>query len=113
MLLAFNSGGAYPACQPRAAGSPGPSDAFSPYDPSEQETPKLRRLGHLDGRASLDRFHADGPSVVILDLHLPDLSVQRLRKEMKTVAPSIPIIILTTSSDLNEKIILFEMGPID
>jgi DNA-binding response OmpR family regulator len=32
---------------------------------------------------------------------------------MKTAAPSIPIIILTASSDLNDKVILLEMGADD
>jgi len=89
-------------------------------DPSVQRI--LRRLfeaegfaveGHLDGQAGLDSFHADAPSAAILDLRLPKLSGQHLCKEMKTAAPSIPIIILTASSDLNAKVILLEMGADD
>jgi len=49
----------------------------------------------------------------ILDLHLPKLSGQHLCKEMKAAAPSIPIIILTASCDLNDKVILLEMGADD
>jgi DNA-binding response OmpR family regulator len=63
-----------------------------------------------DGRTGLDSFHADAPSAVILDLNLPKLSGQFLCKEMKTAAPSIPIIILTASSDFDEKLALLEMG---
>jgi DNA-binding response OmpR family regulator len=48
-----------------------------------------------------------------LDLHLPKLSGQHLCKEMKAAAPSIPIIILTASCDLNDKVILLEMGADD
>jgi Response regulator receiver domain len=48
--------------------------------------------GHMHGRAGLDSFHAELPSAAILDLHLPKLSGQRLCKEMKAMAPSIPII---------------------
>jgi DNA-binding response OmpR family regulator len=69
--------------------------------------------GHLDGRAGLDSFHADTPSAAILDLHLPKLSGQHLCKEMKAAAPSIPIVILTASCDLNDKVILLEMGADD
>jgi two-component system alkaline phosphatase synthesis response regulator PhoP len=69
--------------------------------------------GHLDGRAGLDSFRADVPSAAILDLRLPTLSGQQLCQEMKTAAPSIPIIILTASSDLNDKVILFETGADD
>jgi DNA-binding response OmpR family regulator len=89
-------------------------------DPSVQKI--LKRLfevegfaveGHLDGRAGLDSFHADVPSAAILDLHLPKLSGQHLCKEMKAAAPSIPIVILTASCDLNDKVILLEMGADD
>jgi DNA-binding response OmpR family regulator len=86
-------------------------------DPSVQKI--LKRMceaegfaveGSLDGRAGLDSFHADAPSAVILDSNLPKLSGQFLCKEMKTAAPLIPIIILTASSDFDEKIALLEMG---
>jgi DNA-binding response OmpR family regulator len=69
--------------------------------------------GHMDGRAGLDSFHAEVPSAAILDLHLPQLSGQQLCKEMKTSAPSIPVIILTASCDLNDKVSLLEMGADD
>jgi DNA-binding response OmpR family regulator len=69
--------------------------------------------GHMDGRAGLDSFHADVPSAAILDLHLPTLSGRHLCKEMKGAAPSIPIIILTASCDLNAKVTLLEMGASD
>jgi DNA-binding response OmpR family regulator len=89
-------------------------------DPSVQKI--LKRLfeaegfaveGHRDGRAGLDSFHAEVPSAAILDLHLPELSGKHLCKEMKTAAPSIPIIILTASCDLNDKVTLLEMGADD
>jgi DNA-binding response OmpR family regulator len=89
-------------------------------DPSVQRI--LKRLleaegfsveGHMDGRAGLDSFHAEVPSAAILDLHLPKLSGRHLCKEMKAAAPSIPIIILTASSDLNDKVFLLEMGADD
>src|SRR6202161_837731 len=89
-------------------------------DPSVQKI--LKRIleaegfaveAHLDGRAGLDSFHADAPSAAILDLHLPTLSGQHLCKEMKAAAPSIPIVILTASCDLNDKVILLEMGADD
>jgi two-component system, OmpR family, alkaline phosphatase synthesis response regulator PhoP len=89
-------------------------------DPSVQKI--LKRLfeaegfaveGQMDGRAGLDSFHANAPSAAILDLHLPTLSGQHLCKEMKAAAPSIPIVILTASCDLNDKVILLEMGADD
>src|ERR1700728_2683526 len=89
-------------------------------DPSVQKI--LRRVfeaqgfaveGHMDGRAGLDSFHAAVPSAAILDLHLPELSGKHLCKEMKAAEPSIPIIILTASCDLNDKVTLLEMGADD
>ena len=67
----------------------------------------------MDGRAGLDSFQAELPSVAILDLHLPKLSGQRLCKEMKATAPSIPIIILTASCEVADKVTLLEMGADD
>ena len=89
-------------------------------DPSVQRT--LKRLfevegfvveGCMDGRAGLDSFHAGPPCAAILDLHLPKLSGQHLCKEMKAVAPSIPIVILTASSDFHDKVSLLQMGADD
>jgi DNA-binding response OmpR family regulator len=69
--------------------------------------------GQLDGQAGLDSFHAAVPSAAILDLHLPKLSGQQLCKEMKAAVPSIPIIILTASCELADKVTLLEMGADD
>jgi DNA-binding response OmpR family regulator len=89
-------------------------------DPSVQKI--LKRLfeaegfaveGQMDGRAGLDSFHAEVPSAAILDLHLPELSGKHLCKEMKAAEPSIPIIILTASCELNDKVTLLEMGADD
>jgi DNA-binding response OmpR family regulator len=89
-------------------------------DPSVQKI--LKRLfeaegfaveAHLDGRAGLDSFHADVPSAAILDLHLPELSGKHLCKEMKAAEPSIPIIILTASCEVADKVTLLEMGADD
>jgi DNA-binding response OmpR family regulator len=89
-------------------------------DPSVQKV--LKRLfeaegfavdGHMGGRAGLDSFHAEVPSAAILDLHLPELSGKHLCKAMKDAEPSIPVIILTASCDLNDKVTLLEMGADD
>jgi DNA-binding response OmpR family regulator len=70
-------------------------------------------IGHMDGRSGLDSFYAETPSATILDLNLPKLSGQHLCKEMKAATPSMPIIILTASCDLDDKVILLEMGADD
>ncbi len=66
-----------------------------------------------DGRAGLDSFHADAPSATILDLNLPKLSGKHLCREMKVTAPSIPVIVLSASCDLHDKVALLEMGADD
>jgi two-component system alkaline phosphatase synthesis response regulator PhoP len=68
---------------------------------------------YSDGEAGLDSFHADTPSAAILDLNLPKLSGRHLCREMKTRAPSIPIIVLTASCGLQDKVALLEMGADD
>ena len=77
------------------------------------ETEGFAVEGHSDGRAGLDSFHADAPSAAILDLHLPKLSGQHLCKEMKATPPSIPIIILSASCELHDKVALLKMGADD
>jgi DNA-binding response OmpR family regulator len=68
---------------------------------------------YSDGRAGLDSFHANAPSATILDLNLPELSGRTLCREMKATAPSIPIIVLSASCDLHDKVALLEMGADD
>jgi len=68
---------------------------------------------HFDGRAGLDSFHVNPPSATILDLRLPTLSGQHLCQEMKNAAPSIPVIILSASSEISDKVLLLDMGADD
>jgi two-component system, OmpR family, alkaline phosphatase synthesis response regulator PhoP len=119
MVFGSKSSAAETTCQPQSANLTNRILVIED-DPSVQKV--LKRLfeaegfaveGHLNGRTGLDSFHADTPAAAILDLHLPQLSGQQLCKEMKTAAPSIPIIILTASSDLNDKVTLLEMGADD
>jgi DNA-binding response OmpR family regulator len=89
-------------------------------DPSVQRI--LQRLfeaegfaveSYSDGKAGLDSFHADAPSATILDLNLPRLSGRHVCREMKATAPSIPIIVLSASCDLHDKVALLDMGADD
>jgi DNA-binding response OmpR family regulator len=68
---------------------------------------------HFDGRAGLDSFRANPPSATILDLRLPTLSGRHLCQEMKTAAPSIPVIILSASCEVSDKVLLLEIGADD
>jgi len=68
---------------------------------------------YADGQAGLDSFLCATPSATILDLNLPKLSGKHLCREMKATAPSIPIIVLSASCDLHDKVALLEMGADD
>ncbi len=65
-----------------------------------------------DGREALERFKADKPDLVILDLMMPHLGgfevCQEIRKES-----DVPIIMLTARSDDVDKIVGLEMGADD
>ena len=65
-----------------------------------------------DGRMGLDRFRSDGPSLVILDLMLPEMSgldLCRLIREESTV----PIIMLTAKDAEADKVAGLELGADD
>jgi DNA-binding response OmpR family regulator len=89
-------------------------------DPSVQKI--LKRLfeaeglvveAYSDGQAGLESFHAGAPAATILDLNLPKLSGRHLCREMKATAPSIPLIVLSASCDLSDKVAMLEMGADD
>jgi len=89
-------------------------------DPAVQKA--LRRLfeteGYTveiqsDGRAALDSFHALAPAAIVLDLRLPKISGGDVCKEIKTVAPTQPIVVLSAASDVSDKVLLLELGADD
>src|SRR5207244_12700077 len=47
-----------------------------------------------DGRSALDSFLASAPAAVVLDLRLPKVSGRDVCKEIKAVAPTVPIVVL-------------------
>ncbi len=66
-----------------------------------------------DGRAGIDAFHAAPPALVILDLKLPNLSGRDVCKELKNVRPSLPVIVLSATADVADKVLLLELGADD
>jgi DNA-binding response OmpR family regulator len=66
-----------------------------------------------NGRAALESFQAAHPAVVILDLRLPKLSGSEVCKEIKAQAPTLPIIVLSATSDVSDKVLLLELGADD
>ena len=66
-----------------------------------------------DGPSGLESFNKELPDVVILDLKLPRLPGKELCRELKAIAPSIPIIVLSANSEVEDKIVLLELGADD
>ncbi len=89
-------------------------------DPAVQKA--LRRLfeteGYAvetqsDGRAALDSFQTSAPAAVVLDLRLPKVSGRDVCKEIKAMAPTLPIVVLSAASDVSDKVLLLELGADD
>src|SRR6266853_6963235 len=89
-------------------------------DPAVQKA--LKRLFESDGyaveiqangKSALESFQASPPAVIILDLRLPKLSGSDVCKEIKAQAPTLPIIVLSATSDVSDKVLLLELGADD
>ena len=66
-----------------------------------------------NGQSALESFHATPPAIIILDLRLPKLSGSDLCKEVKAQAPTLPIVVLSATSDVSDKVLLLELGADD
>jgi DNA-binding response OmpR family regulator len=65
-----------------------------------------------DGKAALERFDADSPNIVILDLQLPRLDGQEVCREIR-VRSSTPIIMLTVRDSDDDVVKGFGLGADD
>src|SRR6202051_2359696 len=66
-----------------------------------------------NGKSALESFQAALPAVVILDLRLPKLSGSDVCKEIKAQAPTLPIVVISATRDVSDKVLLLEMGADD
>ncbi len=66
-----------------------------------------------DGLSALESFQACAPAAIVLDLRLPKLSGADLCKEIKSLAPALPIVVLSAASDVSDKVLLLELGADD
>lgn len=66
-----------------------------------------------DGVSGLDSFREQVPCAVILDLKLPRLPGKELCRSFKTMAPSVPIVVLSANSEVEDKVLLLELGADD
>jgi DNA-binding response OmpR family regulator len=66
-----------------------------------------------DGITGLESFKKQAPNAVILDLKLPGLSGKELCREFKVIAPNVPIVVLSANADIDDKVLLLELGADD
>src|SRR5712692_9254179 len=66
-----------------------------------------------DGKSALEAFRATAPAAVVLDLRLPAMSGRDVCREIKQQAPALPIIFLSATSDVSDKVLLLELGADD
>jgi DNA-binding response OmpR family regulator len=66
-----------------------------------------------NGQSALESFQAAPPAVIILDLRLPKFSGSDVCKAIKAQAPATPIVVLSATSDVSDKVLLLELGADD
>jgi DNA-binding response OmpR family regulator len=66
-----------------------------------------------DGLAGLESFRAGRPAAVVLDLKLPGIPGRELCREFKTLSPAVPIIVVSANSEVEDKVLLLELGADD
>jgi DNA-binding response OmpR family regulator len=66
-----------------------------------------------DGDAGLESFKQQTPSVVVLDLKLPHLPGKEVCRALKAYAASVPIVVLSANTEVEDKVLLLELGADD
>ncbi len=66
-----------------------------------------------DGKSAVEAFRNTTPAAIVLDLRLPAMSGRDVCREIKQQSPNIPIIVLSATSDVSDKVLLLELGADD
>jgi DNA-binding response OmpR family regulator len=66
-----------------------------------------------DGASGLELFRKSRPSAIVLDLRLPDISGREVCQQVTRVAPGLPVIVLSATADVGDKVVLLEIGARD
>jgi len=66
-----------------------------------------------DGISALEMFKKRVPRVVVLDLKLPGLSGKEVCRAFKAYMPSVPIVIVSAYAQVEDKVLLLELGADD
>jgi two-component system response regulator RegX3 len=76
------------------------------------EADGFRAVQAGDGRAALERFRADAPDLVLLDLMLPEVSGLEVTRQIRAES-SVPIVMLTARDAEVDKVVGLELGADD
>jgi two-component system alkaline phosphatase synthesis response regulator PhoP len=68
---------------------------------------------HGEGTLGLEACRSFPPSAVVLDLNLPGQKGQDVCREIKRETPSLPVVVLSATSDVTDKVVLLELGADD
>ena len=66
-----------------------------------------------DGVTGLESFRKQIPSVVVLDLKLPRLPGKEVCRAFKAHAASVPVVVLSANNEVEDKVLLLELGADD
>src|ERR1700733_9777216 len=66
-----------------------------------------------DGVEGLESFRKQAPSIVVLDLKLPQLPGKELCRAFKAQLPTVPIVVLSANAEVEDKVLLLELGADD
>jgi len=66
-----------------------------------------------DGEAGLESFRKRAPSAVLLDLKLPKMPGKELCRALKAHAASVPVVVLSANAEVEDKVLLLELGADD
>lgn len=66
-----------------------------------------------DGVAGLESFRKQTPSVVVLDLKLPRMPGKEVCRAFKAHAASVPVVVLSANNEVEDKVLLLELGADD
>jgi DNA-binding response OmpR family regulator len=77
------------------------------------ESDGLNVLIASDGADGLELFRKETPSVVVLDMKLPRLPGKEVCRAFKAHAASVPIVVLSANNDVEDKVLMLELGADD
>jgi DNA-binding response OmpR family regulator len=66
-----------------------------------------------DGVAGVESFRKQIPSAVVLDLKLPRLPGKEVCRAFKAHAASVPVVVLSANNEVEDKVLLLELGADD